>query len=53
MIGRETIGHLDLALKAIMQNQLPFAEISQLKGVFTKTNEGSYRSFDGRLWEKY
>ena len=24
MIGRETCGHLDLALKAIMQNSSPF-----------------------------
>ena len=60
MIGSETFGHLDLALKAIMQNSSPFAGVSLLvvadflqlppvnqKVVFMKTSKGSYRSFSG------
>ena len=66
MIGRETFGHLDLALKAIMQNSSPFGGVSLLvvgdflqlppvnqKGVFMKPSKGSYRSFNGWLWEKF
>ena len=30
MIGRETFGHLDLALKAVMQNSSPFGGVSLL-----------------------
>ena len=30
MIGRETFGHLDLALKAVMQNSWPFGGVSLL-----------------------
>ena len=57
MIGRETFGHLDLALKAIMQNSSPFGGVSLLvigdflqllpvnqKGAFMKPSKGSYRS---------
>ena len=66
MIGRETFGHLDLALKAIMQNSSPFGGVSLLvvgdflqfppvnqKGMFMKPSKGSYRSFNGWLWEKF
>ena len=66
MIGRETFGHLDLALKAIMQNSSPFGGISLLvvgdflqlppvnqKVVFMKPSKRSYRSFNGWLWEKF
>ena len=62
MIGRETFGHLDLALKAIMQSSPPFGGVSLLivgdflqlppvnqKGVFMKPSKGSYRSFSGWL----
>ena len=65
MIGRESFGHLDLALKAIMQNPSPFGGVSLLvvgdflklppvsqKGVFMKPSKDSYRSFNGWLWEK-
>ena len=66
MIGRETFGHLDLALKAILQNFSLFGGVSVLvvgdfvqlppvnqKGVFMKPSKGSYRSFNGCLWEKF
>ena len=66
MIGRETFRHLDLALKAIMQNALPFGGVSLLvvgdflqlppvnqKGVFMKVKKGSYSSFNGWLWEDF
>ena len=66
MIGRETFGHLDLVLKDIIQNSSPFGGVSLLvvgdflqlspvnqKGVFMKPSEGSYRSFNGWLWEKF
>ena len=66
MIGSETVGHLDLALKAIMQNSSPFGGVSLLvvgdflqlppdnqKGVFMRPNKGSYGSFSGWLWEKF
>ena len=66
MIEKETFGHLDLALKAIMQNSSPFGGVSLLavidflqlspvneKGVFKKPSKGSYRSFNGWLWEKF
>ena len=66
MIGRETFGHLDLVLKAIMQNSSPFGGVSLLvvgdflqfppvnqKGMFMKPSKGSYRSFNGWLWEKF
>ena len=62
----ETSGHLDLVLRAIMQNSSPFGGVSLLvvgdflqlspvnqKGVFMKPSEGSYRSFNGWLWEKF
>ena len=65
VIGRETFGHLDLALKAIMQNSSPFGKVSFLvvgdflqfaavyqKGVLMKPSKGSYRSFNGLFWEK-
>ena len=66
MIGRETFGHLDLVLKAIVQNSSPFGRVSLLvvgdclqlppvnqKDVFMKPSKGSYRSFNGWLWEKF
>ena len=65
MIGRETFGHLDVTLKAVMQNLSPFGGVSLLivdflqfspvnqKGVFMKSSKGSYRSFNGWLWEKF
>ena len=34
MIGRETFGHLDLVLKAIMQNSSPFGGVSLLLEIF-------------------
>ena len=65
MIGRENFRHLDLASKTIMQNSSPFSGVSLLvvwdflqlpsvnqKGVFMKPSKGSYRSFNGWLWEK-
>ena len=65
MKGRETFGHLDLVLKAIMQNSSSFGGISLLvvgdflqlplvnqKRVFMKPSKGSHRSFNGWLWEK-
>ena len=66
MIGRETFGHLDLALKAIMQNSSTFDGVPLLvvgdflqlppvnqKGVFMTPSKGSYRSFNEWLWEKF
>ena len=66
MIGRETFGHLDLALKAILQNSSPSGWVSMLvvgdflqlppvnqKGVFMKPSKGPYRSFNRWLWEKF
>ena len=66
MIGRETFGHLDLALKAIIENLSSFGAVSLLvvgdllqlplvnqKGVFMKPSKGSYRSFNGWLWGKF
>ena len=66
MIGRETFRHLDLALKAIMQNALPFGGVSLLvvgdflqlppvsqKGVLMKVKKGSYSSFNGWIWEDF
>ena len=66
MIGRETFGHLDLVLKAIMQNSSPFGGVSLLvvgdflqlppvnqKGVFMKPSKGSYSSFSGWLLENF
>ena len=66
MIGRETFGHLDLVLKANMQNSSPFGGVSLLavgdflqlppvnqKGVFMRPSKESYRSFNGWLWEKF
>ena len=60
MIGRETLGHLDLALKAIIQNSSPFGAVSSLvegdflqlppvyqKGVFMKPSKRSCMSFNG------
>ena len=56
MKGKETFGHLDLPLKAVMQNLSPFGAVSLLvvgdflqlspvnqKGVFMKPSKGSYR----------
>ena len=55
--GRKTLGHLDLTLKAIIQNSPSFSGVSLLvagnflqlspvnqKGVFMKLSNGSYRS---------
>ena len=66
IIGRETFGHLDLALKAIMQNASEFGGVPLLvvgdflqllpvnqKGVFMKLSKGSHRSFNAWLWEKF
>ena len=66
VIESETSGHFDPALKAIMQNLLPFGVVSflvvgyffQLKPVnqnfvLMKSNERSYRSFSVWLWEKF
>ena len=66
VIGRETFGHSDLTLKAIMQNLSPLGGISLLvvrdflklppvnqKDVFMKPNKGSHRSFNEWLWEKF
>ena len=66
MIGRDTFGHLDVALKAIMQNSSSFGGVSLLvvrdflqlppvnqKGAFMKPSKGSYRSFRGWFWEKF
>ena len=58
---------LDIALKAVIQNSLPFGGVTLLvvedflqvsppvnqKGVFMKASKGAYRSFSGWLWEKY
>ena len=65
MIGRETFGHLDIALKAVTQNSSPFGGVSLLvvgdflqlppvnqKVVFMKPSKVSYRLFSGWLWEK-
>ena len=59
VIGRETFRHLDLTLKAIMQNSSPFGGVSLLvvgdflqlppvnkKGVLMRPSKGSYRSFN-------
>ena len=66
MIGRESFGNLDLALKVIMQNASPFGAVSLLvvadfvqlppvsqKGVFMKPSKGSYRSFNRWFWKKF
>ena len=66
MIGRENFGHLDLALKAIMQNLQPFGGVSLLvigdflqlppvnqKGVFMKPSKRVYRSFNGWFCKKF
>ena len=62
IIGRETFGHLHLALKAVMQNSSKFGggsllvieDILQLppvnqKGVFMKPSKGLYSSLNGWL----
>ena len=62
IIGRETFGHLDLVLKAIIQNLSPFGGVCLLvvgdflqlppvnqKGVFIKPSKRSYRSSSGWL----
>ena len=62
MIGRQTFGHLDLALK----NSSPFGGLSLLisgdflhlppvnqKGVLMRQSKGSYGSFNECLWEKF
>ena len=66
VIGRETFGHIHLALKAIMQNFWPFGGVSLLvvgdflqiqlvnqKVVFMKPCKWSYRSFNWWLWENF
>ena len=66
MIQRKTFGHLDLALKAIMRNLLPFGGVSLLfvgdfvqlpsvnqKDVFMKPSKGSHSSFSGWLLENF
>ena len=65
MIERETFGHLDIVLKAIMQNLSPFSGVSLLlvgflqlppvnqKGVFVIPSKRSYSSFNGWVWEKF
>ena len=66
MIGRETFEDLDLALKNIRQNVLQLSGVSLLhvgdvlqyppvnqKSVFMKPSKGSYKSFNGWLWEKF
>ena len=58
LIGRGTFGHLDLSLKAIMRNSLPFGGVSLLvvgdflqlppsnqRGMFMKPSKG-FRSFN-------
>ena len=64
MIGKETSGHSDLALKAIMQKLSPFGGVFLLvvdffqlppanqKGVFMRPSKRSHSSFNERLWEK-
>ena len=52
IIGRETFGHLDLALKVITQNILRLPPVTQ-KSVFMRPSKGSYRSFNEWLWEKF
>ena len=60
MIGGESFGHLDLALKAIMQNSSPCGGVSLLvvrdflqlppvnqKCVFMKPSKRLYKSFNG------
>ena len=64
MIGRETFGHLNLALKAMLQNPLPCGGVALLvigyflqfppvnqKYVFMKPSKRSYRSLNRWLWE--
>ena len=66
MIGRETFRHLDLVLKVIVQNSLPFGGVSLLvvgnvlqlspvneKGVFMKVKKGSYSALNGWLWQDF
>ena len=66
MIVRETFENLDIALKKIKQNFLPFGGVSFLlvgdflqlppvnqKSLFMKPSKGSYKSFNGWLWEKF
>ena len=66
IIGRETFGHVDLALKIVVQNLSPFGGVSLLvvgdvlqlplvnqKDVFMKPSKGSYKSFKECLWEKF
>ena len=60
MIGRESFGYLDLALRAIMQNSGPFGgvlvveDVLQLppvnqKVIFMKPSKESYSLFNGWL----
>ena len=66
LIIDQTFGHLDLALRAIMQNLYPFGVVSLLvlgdlsqlplfnqKGMFMKSSKGSCWSFNGMLWETF
>ena len=64
MIGKETFGHSDLALKAIMQKFSPFGGVFWLvvdffqlppvnqKAVFMRPSKRSHSSFNEWLWEK-
>ena len=66
MIGKETFGHLDLALKTITQNSSPFGGVSLLvvgdflqlspvnsRGAFKNLSKGSYSSLNRWLWGKF
>ena len=65
VIAIETFHDLDITLKNIKQNLLPFSDVSSLlaggflqlplvnqKSVFMKPSKGSYKSINGMLWEK-
>ena len=66
IIGKETFKDLDIDLKNIKQNLLPFGGVSLLlagdflqippvnqKSLFMKPSKGSYKSFNGWLWENF
>ena len=65
MIGNETFEQLNLALQHIKGNNLPFGGISLLVigdflqlppvkqlGVFIHTRKGTYKAFNGSLWQE-
>ena len=65
MIGNETFEQLNLALQHIKGNNLPFGGISLLVigdflqlppvkqlGVFMHTRKGTYKAFNGSLWQE-